>query len=245
MNPHGKTRIITAFAVGIFIFLMAIMLPKFFISNPIAKIATTQTLELTLALLAILIFGKGRFAEYGFCLPKLDSPLPATLMRWAIIGILALLLGALATAAILITGAVGNPIVKQLTFPQIILFVWLFSSAIEEIFTRGFLQGHLAKAIDSSKFIPFLRVDVPTFLSALFFACMHLSLIQSGADLKTVIIILIFTFSLGLLAGHLRSKTGSLLPAIGVHILANIGGVIGGIVYGIISIINGGHFPVR
>ncbi len=244
MNSQGKIQIITALAVGAFIFLIAIILPKFFISDPIAKISTTQILELALSLLAILIFGKGRFAEYGFCLPKLNSGQYAGLIKWAIFGVAALILGALATVAVLITGAVGNPIVKQLTFPQIILFIWLLSSTIEEIFTRGFLQGHLARAIDAKKKIPFLRVDVPTFISALFFASLHLSLILSGADIKTVVIILLFTFSLGLLAGQLRSKSGSLIPAIGVHMLANIGGVVGGIVYSIISIMTGGKIPV-
>ncbi len=67
---------------------------------------------------------------------------------------------------------------------------------------------------------------------------------MSGADLKTIIIILLFTFSLGLLAGHLRSRSGSLLPAIGVHMLANIGGVMGGIVYTVISIMTGGRAPI-
>ncbi len=128
MNSQGKIQIITALAVGAFIFLAAIILPKFIISNPIGKISTTQILELTLSLLAILIFGKGKFVEYGFCMPKTDPARSLTMTRLALYGAAALILGALATIAILITGAVGNPIVKQLNFPQIILFIWILSS---------------------------------------------------------------------------------------------------------------------
>jgi len=156
-----------------------------------------------------------------------------------------LILGALATVALLVTGAAGNPIARQLTFPQIILFVWIFSSTIEEIFTRGFLQGHLSRFIETGRTISLLKVNIPALIGALFFSLMHLSLIASGVDLKTIIILLIFTFSVGLLAGKLRAETRSLIPAVGVHMLANIGGVIGGIVFSIISFIVTGKIPVR
>jgi len=45
------------------------------------------------------------------------------------------------------------------------------------------------------------------------------------------------------MAGYLRSSTGSLVPAIVAHFLANVGGMIGGIIYAIICILTGGSPP--
>jgi len=232
-----------ALTVAIVIFLIAIILPKLFIVQPVARVATTQALELGLSLLAIAVLGKARFADYGFRRPILDRPASEALLRWIPVGLGAVALGAVATTATLITGAGGNPIAKQLTFLQIILFVWIFSSTIEEIFTRGFLQSHLAPAVPGSFRFLFFRVETAAFISALFFSLMHLSLLLSGAGLVSIIILLLFTFSVGLLAGHQRAKTGSLIPAIGVHLLANIGGVVGGIIYTIVAILTGGKAP--
>jgi membrane protease YdiL (CAAX protease family) len=243
LTTHQTHRIATTLIVAVFIFLVAIILPKIVIPGVTARLATTQSLELILSLAAIALLGKGRFADYGFCLPHTDRPMGEALLRWIPVGLAAMAAGGIATAATLIVGAKGNPIVKQLTLPQIILFVWIFSSTIEEIFTRGFLQGHLAPAGAGSVRLLFFRIETRAFISAVFFALMHLSLLISGADLKTVIIVLLFTFSVGLLAGHQRAKTGSLIPAIAVHMLANIGGVVGGIIYMIVMVTSGGKPP--
>lgn len=243
MNVHPSRQITVALVVAVVIFLTAVILPKLFIDRPVPRIATTQALELGLSLLAIAVLGKGRSADYGFRRPILDRPASEALLRWIPVGLGAMALGALATTATLITGAGGNPIAKQLTFLQIILFVWIFSSTIEEIFTRGFLQGHLAPAVPGSFRFLFFRVETAAFISALFFSLMHLSLLLSGAGLVSIIILLLFTFSVGLLAGHQRAKTGSLIPAIGVHMLANIGGAFGGVAYMIVLLLTGGRPP--
>lgn len=233
-------RFMTALCVAIIIFVIAILLPKLFLTGSVIPLLTTQATELILSLVAIAILGKGHFSDYGFRLPGPDHLSRSFLARWVPVSLGALALGALATAAVLISGTAGNPLVRELTFPQIILFVWIFSSIIEEIFTRGFLQGHLITATKASVRLLFFRVDLSTLISALFFACMHLVLLLRGAGLATMVIILLFTFSVGLMAGHQRVRTGSLIPAIGVHMLANIGGVISGIVYAIITIMTGG-----
>jgi len=243
MDKPSTSRILTAIAVATVIFFAAIFLPKLLFTNKIAALAATQATELILALFAILIFGKGKFSEYGFRKSKLEIPASSSFMRWIPAGLLALGVGAVATLIIASTGSSGNPLVRQLTFPQMILFVWINSSIIEEIFTRGFLQGHLMKAMDNAKKVPVLRVSYPTLISALFFSLMHLVIIMQGADAVTVIIILFFTFTLGLIAGNQRAKTGSLIPAIGAHMLGNIGGLVGGIIYGIYIILTGGKIP--
>ncbi len=232
-----------ALGVALIIFAIAIILPKLIISNPVSRILTTQALEVGLSILAILIFGKGRFREYGFCRPTLGTISGSKLSQWFWPVFLALFVGALASGAMLITGAVGNPVVKQLSLPQIILFVWVFSSTIEEIFTRGFLQGHLAPFSTTSVNLIFFRISLPALISALFFACMHFSLLFAGVDLVTMIITWLFTFSLGLLAAHQRARTESLLPAIGIHMLGNIGGFLGGVLFTIINFISSGKLP--
>jgi membrane protease YdiL (CAAX protease family) len=244
VNHENRIQIIFALATALIIYIAAVILPKFIFGKPVLKIMTTQLLELGLSLIAMWLLGKGRFSDYGFRLPVGESGRRSTLIRWLLIGIIAVAVGALATLAILITGAIGNPLVKELNIGQIILFIWIFSSCIEEIFTRGFLQSHLAKALGSEPKIPILRVDRPTFISALFFASMHLVILKSGADIKSAVIIVLFTFIVGLLAGNERSRSGSLIPAIGVHMLANIGGLIGGVIYGIYAFLTGARIPM-
>jgi membrane protease YdiL (CAAX protease family) len=65
---------------------------------------------------------------------------------------------------------------------------------------------------------------MPVIVSALFFGAMHLVLVKS-MGLAAVPIILVVVF-LGLVAARYRERTGSLLPAIIVHALFNIGGTL-------------------
>ncbi len=243
MNKPNTSGILTAIVAAVIIFLVAIFLPKVLISNQITALAVTQGTELVLALLAILIIGRGKFAEYGFRKPKLDKPGLTVFMQWLLPAFIVLIVGAVASLAIAFSGGTGNPLVRQLTFPLMILFVWINSSIIEEIFTRGFLQGHLMKVMDNTVKVPILNVTYPTLISALFFSLMHLVVLMHGADAVTMVVLLLFTFTLGLLAGNQMAKTNSLIPAIGIHMLGNIGGVIGGIIYGIYTLLTGGKLP--
>ncbi len=242
MSSIKTSRIILTIVIGIVIYLIAGFTPKLFLSQTVHKILTTQGLELVLALLAIVFFGKAKFREYGFCLPEGNFSF-GRILRWAPVGLLALFVGMIATLGMVLSGGIGNPIIKELSIPQIILFVWVFSSIIEEIFTRGFLQSSLYEAGDEIRRPVLWRFDLPTLISALFFSAMHLTLAASGADWITIPIILLFTFTLGLIAAHQRARTGSLVPAIAVHFLGNVGGMIGGIIYGIITFIKTGHAP--
>jgi membrane protease YdiL (CAAX protease family) len=85
--------------------------------------------------------------------------------------------------------------------------------------------------------------NVPTLISALFFSAMHIIVILSGADPMTVVIVMIYAFLLGLLAGYNRAQSQSLVPAIVLHASANIGGVIGGILVAIVMALVTGKPP--
>jgi membrane protease YdiL (CAAX protease family) len=243
MVTNNTRQVTTALLVAVGIFLIAVVLPKFLFSSPLTKLMTTQGLELLLSLLAIAMFGKSKFSEYGFCQPRVSQQSGEGRTRWIRISLLAPLLGIVATPLILGLGGHGNPLVKNLAFPQIVLFVWVFSSIIEEVFTRGFLQGHLSVLSGRYFTLFFLRIELPVMISALFFACMHFVLLLAGVDATTMTVTFLFTLSIGLMAGYLRAKTGSLIPAIAVHMLANIGGMIGGVIYTVVNYLMTGKLP--
>jgi membrane protease YdiL (CAAX protease family) len=245
MTGSRNSKVITAIAVAIGIYLIAVVLPKFIVAGAITRIMTTQGLELALSILAIAIVGKGKFSAYGFCRPRTDSQTNKPAFKWVHISLMAPLLGIVTTPLILGCGGNGNPLAKTLSFPQIVLFVWVFSSIIEEVFTRGFLQGHLSDLSGNYLKLPIGRIELPVLISALFFACMHFVLLLAGADIVTMLFTFLFTLSIGLMAGYLRAKTGSLIPAIVVHILANIGGMIGGIAFALVNYAITGNLPTR
>lgn len=244
MKSKQVQRLGMTLLVGVVIFITAIIVPKNIVSKGILSLITTQGLELGLALLAIVILGKGKFKEYGFQSLKKEKFTPKVLVNWIMVIIIALGMGAVANLVIALAGSGGNPLVKQLNFPQIILFIWIFSSIIEEVFVRGFIQSHLSPLKNIKLNLGILKFDLPTVIAAVFFGAMHLILLVNGVEFLSLVIILVFTFSLGLLAGYLRAKYESLIPAVIVHMLANMGGVIGGIIFVIITVITTGKPPV-
>jgi membrane protease YdiL (CAAX protease family) len=243
MITSNTPRVTTALSVAVVIFLIALVAPKVVFPGTLPRLMTTQGLELLLALLAVFVLGKGKFSEYGFCKPRASQPPSGGSTRWVRICLTAPLLGMVASPLILGLGGTGNPLVKSLNFPQIVLFIWVLSSTIEEVFTRGFLQGHLS--VLSGKYVKllFLRVELPVLISALFFACMHFSLLLAGVDATTMVVTFFFTFSIGLMAGYLRARTGSIIPAIAAHFGANVGGMIGGVIYALVSFMITGKLP--
>ena len=243
MISKHASRIAVTVLIGAALFIVAKVLSGLLVAGVVPSLLTHQAVELVLSLLAIGILGKWQFADYGFRLPKVEGFSCGVLVKWGLAALLAIGMGAVATIAIVLTGAGGNPIVKQLSLPQIVLFIWVFSSTIEEIFTRGFIQGHLSPLDEVEVNLLICRVSAPTLVSALFFGAMHLVLFFAGADLTTIVITVIFTFSLGLLAGHYRAKSGSLVPAVLLHMLGNVGGVVGGILVTIATMAITGHLP--
>ena len=97
------------------------------------------------------------------------------------------------------------------------------ASFSEEIFTRGLIYSYIAQfnydKIESQKD----RNSFPIIISALFFSGMHLMLLLQGTKLGEVMLICAFAFIIGLIAGYFRDKSGSLIPAIVVHMFGNIG----------------------
>jgi membrane protease YdiL (CAAX protease family) len=65
---------------------------------------------------------------------------------------------------------------------------------------------------------------MPVLVSGLFFGSMHIVLVKSmGLAAIPIIVLAVF---LGLVAARYRERMGSLLPAIIVHALFNVGGML-------------------
>jgi membrane protease YdiL (CAAX protease family) len=103
---------------------------------------------------------------------------------------------------------------------QIVLFVWIYATVVEEILTRGLLQTLVARKREAAIRHGWLSESV--LVSGVFFGAMHLVLIRSMGAAAVVPIAL--ATLLGIVAARYRESTGSLLPAILVHALFNIGG---------------------
>lgn len=148
---------------------------------------------------------------------------------WYLIGALAM---GLSSIAMILTKQ-RHPIAAQLTFPQIIVTVWLLSSISEEIFVRGLVQSWIAVPFDLAPRDHGYRIVI--LASAQLFGGLHVPLIWMGGGLVGGGIIVAATFLLGWAAAEIRARTGSLLHAIGVHIVGNVAAlpfaVIGVILY--------------
>ncbi|MBZ5500171.1 MAG: CPBP family intramembrane metalloprotease [Acidobacteriia bacterium] len=176
----------------------------------------THSVMLALSVAAMWLISKGRLDLYGFTKGAYEfSP--------------CILLWVLPTAVLSIVSAVaspggqgtGGPI--KLTKPQMVVFIWVCASIGEETLTRGLLQTLLSRnarvGAEAHR-----RLSMPVLVSGLFFGSMHIVLVKlMGPAAVPVILLAVF---LGLVAARYRERTRSLLPAIIVHALFNIGGML-------------------
>ncbi|MBN1880492.1 CPBP family intramembrane metalloprotease [bacterium] len=180
----------------------------------------THSLMLGLSLMVMLLIPNGGLSSYGFT--KGTYRFRPKILLWA------LPTAVLASIALVATGgAEASSMLQDFSRLQLFVFVWIYASVCEEVLTRGLLQtlisGH--RNDDSRKRI----FTTPVVISGLFFGAMHTVLIPSMGPRAAVPIVL--TTLLGFLAAHYRRKTGSLIPAIIVHALFNVGGMLPGWIF--------------
>jgi membrane protease YdiL (CAAX protease family) len=173
----------------------------------------THSFMWLLSVLIIMLLTKGKMAEYGFT--KGSFRLTGKIFLWVIPMAILSVIGFMATRS----GAQVKPGLG-LSHLQDIVFIWIYASIAEEIFTRGLLQSFLSPlitfGINLSKKV---RLSLPVLFSGLYFGLMHIVAI----DKMGPPVILLATL-LGIVAGYYREKTESLIPAIIIHALFNIGG---------------------
>ena len=172
---------------------------------------------LAASLFIIAILSRGRLQTYGFRFPVGWSWL------WRAVGI-SLATGVLGSALLALLPAQGLPDVPGLSFIQIVLFVWLYASVCEEVLVRGLVQGFVSPFGHHGISLSGIRLSLPVLTGALFFALMHLPALGPGIQPITLIAFLLFAATAGSMAGWFRERTGSLLPAIVVHMMFNIAG---------------------
>jgi membrane protease YdiL (CAAX protease family) len=141
-----------------------------------------------------------------------------------------ILLWVLPTAALATASVLGSPpgparSPMDATPLQAILFVWIVASCCEELFARGLLQGMLAGwSGHGVRLFGRVRIGLPAWVSGLLFGLSHLVLWPMLGPMA--IPIAVSASLLGIVAGYYRQETGSVLPAILVHALFNIGGTV-------------------
>jgi membrane protease YdiL (CAAX protease family) len=176
----------------------------------------THSMMLALSIAAMWLLSKGRLDRYG--LTKGTYEFSPRILMWALPTAVLSIASAIASPAGQGTGGPG-----ELTKLQCVVFVWIYASISEELLTRGLLQTLLSGNARVGATAP-RRLSMPVLVSGLFFGSMHIVLVKSmGPAAVPVILLAVF---LGLIAARYRERTGSLLPAIIVHALFNIGGML-------------------
>ncbi len=179
--------------------------------------ALTHLLLVILSSIGIVAFTKGQVRRYG-----LVAEFHHGMWRAAV---LSMFIGLLANFLLYRVKA-DVDLLKGYSLAAIVGLVWIWASVSEEIFCRGLLQSLFRTALRPTNHPTPWRPGAAVVLSALFFCLMHLPLVMLGATTRTMLILLPTAFALGWIAGYLRDRSGSVLPAIVVHALFNISGSI-------------------
>jgi membrane protease YdiL (CAAX protease family) len=113
--------------------------------------------------------------------------------------------------------AEAHPLLLEMTPLQVFIFVFIYASIAEEVLFRGFLMN-LLKPLNTKGITIFKRkISLPVILSAVAFGLAHLILIISGVGFFFLIKIVLFTTSLGVVAGYYQEKYDNNAYAIIVH----------------------------
>lgn len=188
------------------------------------KPAIRQGIELLMVILTIVVIWKGEFWLFGFRFSGQLKVWKSILFSLPLF-LLSMIIGGICAG--LITALVGETSFYDfgnLNLLQQIIKVWILASIVEEIVFRGLILTYLSSCIPHSFSFFRLRISYATLIAALMFSLAHLVLLTRGAGAAQIVMIEIFTFILGVAAGYFREKTGSLVPAIIIHMLFNVWG---------------------
>jgi membrane protease YdiL (CAAX protease family) len=212
-------RLLVALVMGLAISIVALKAPGIFklteTSPHWLSAFITHTFMWILSFLIIILLTRGKIGEYGFTRGRFR--LTGKIFLWAIPTAVLSVMGFFASRA----GQDVNEVLK-VSYLEDIAFVWIYASICEEVFTRGLLQSFLSPltryGISLSRK---LRLSLPVLFSGLYFGMMHIVAIDKMGPP-----VILFASALGIVAGYYREKTESLIPAIIIHALFNIGGML-------------------
>lgn len=175
-----------------------------------------HTAMLILSIIIMLVASKGKLSRYGFKLAR-NVQVRQIILCGLGLGIISTLIAASLPGK-------ESSVAGELSFLQTVVFIWLYASICEEVFARGLIQSSLSRLTEYGFTVSERRISLPVLTSALLFGLVHLIQSVMGAGGYQVLVIVLFAFVLGLIAGYQRERTGSLVPAIMVHVFANVGG---------------------
>lgn len=182
-----------------------------------------HTTMLILSLGLILLVNRGRLAGYGFRWSR-----QIHFVRIIAYSLLLSLAGNLAAhffdlAPRRVFGFAAQPLLDKM------VYLWVWSSLSEEVFTRGFVQGYLYPLRQKGIKIQRLFLSLPVITGALVFGGMHFILLTFGLEFFRVLYLVLLTTLLGLYAGYQKERTNSLVAAVTIHLFFNMGGSLYGL----------------
>lgn len=183
----------------------------------------TQICYLLFSLVLIRLVGRGRFGDFGFRMAPgraIGRAVLTALWVSAVVMFVSMIVSAMIYGP---SGPSGDQGLHRGLLRRIIT-VWIVASTCEEIFYRGFLQGFL-KPLGIYRFrLLRWRISLAVLIPAAAFGLGHLCLLcmMPGAMVGQIVV---SCFICGLIAGRFAEKTGSILPAVGVHMMFNVTGM--------------------
>jgi membrane protease YdiL (CAAX protease family) len=182
----------------------------------------TQITLLIVSLLLIFVLGRGELTTYG--LRFISARMMVKPLLTSVIVSLLLLVPGLAIVMRSDPGSMGPEVPGMgMNLLKLILSVWVLASICEEFLFRGLLQGVLEPLKVHGISIFHRHISVPVVVCALGFGLGHLILLGKLSPPMVTFIVINATI-LGLIAGYHRETTGSIVPAIVVHIAFNVVG---------------------
>jgi membrane protease YdiL (CAAX protease family) len=224
---NKTVNLISGIFLTIIIFGLGAIAPRIFHINSefISGSFLTHTTMLMFSLIAIYIFTKNGTLKFQFQKVK---------FKYYIYGIL-ITIPAIIKAniiAVILIKAFGfqldpsgdgfTPIANMSTL-QIFLFIFLYASICEEFLFRGFTQNFFeplkSTGIRISKNI---FISMPVLLSGVLFGLAHLILLTTNTSGPIIFRVVIMTTIVGFVAGYFQERHKSILPAIIIHMTANL-----------------------
>ncbi|MBC8527494.1 MAG: CPBP family intramembrane metalloprotease [Candidatus Cloacimonetes bacterium] len=226
----NSLRLILTIILWVCIYFLAVFVipPVSFIAGFIKSHAwisngdVSQITFLITSLILMYLLSKGKLSTFGFQSVKISKLAKSVLIAFIFSFVLIVLN--------IIMMAIAGPATEGGEHPGInggmlktIISVWILASICEEIFCRGLIQGFLAPLKKYGFKLFKSYISVPVAVSAILFGLGHFCLWGRMPNAMVIFIIINATI-LGIIAGYHREKTGSIIPAIAVHMTFNIVG---------------------
>lgn len=231
----GVSRVFCALGLYVLVSVLGMMgVPFLFMKAGLGRLCgwcitsglVTQATFLVSALVLMRVIGGGDWARFGMRTARPGIMLRAVAISAAVMLVLMspLLVVWMVNPAPAGEGPSG-PGPASGSLLHTVVFVWLIASTCEEVFYRGLLQGFLSPLASYGVRLWIARISLPVAFCAALFGLSHLCLIGIFPP-PLLASILVSTTVAGLVAGYYRERTGSLIPAIAVHMTFNVVGTL-------------------